>query len=290
MPQLTFSETATKRLDAWLKQQFKDIPYVHLQKTFRKGLVKVNKKKAKGDERLCAGDTILIPQHFVEDTPSKVNGWLTETEKNKFFSLIIFEHKDFIAIDKPSGLATQGGSGIKNSVDQLAKKIMGPEYRIVHRLDKYTTGVLLIARHLAAAQSLTTMFKEGKIHKTYIASLSKQPKQKTCTVKAPLKKALIGGEEKVIVVDDGQHAVTHFEVLQKQLPVIVKLTPETGRTHQLRAHCAHLGVPIVGDKKYGYKGSKIPLQLHAHKLQFEWSGELIQICCKTPFYDGSIGK
>lgn len=284
MNRMTYNETAPKRLDAWLKQQFKALSFVHVQKMLRKGLIKLNGKKAKGDERLAAGDSVVVPDHFAEAVETGPTLRLSAKEKEWFKSLIVHEQDDFLAINKPQGLATQGGTKINKSVDGYVNTIWGDGYKLVHRLDKDTTGLLLIAKHLEAAQHLTEQLRDHAVQKTYIAKVVGAPRLKSGIIQAHLCKKRIGGEEKVVIdPKDGKEAITEFKVLSTRHNIsTLELKPKTGRMHQLRVHCSHLGCPIVGDKKYGYTGPRATLKLHATQLQFKYKGRALKLQAPEP--------
>jgi len=194
-------------------------------------------------------------------------------------SLVISQTVDWLAINKPSGLAVQGGSGVKECVEdyfpawQSAKS--AEPLRLVHRLDKDTSGVLLIAKTRPAAQELAKDFKDKDMKKHYLAVVGGVPEKKEGVIRAPLAKRKSGGEEKMEVVSknapDAQVAVTEYKVLDtiSDLATLVSLSPFTGRTHQLRVHCQSLGCAVLGDPKYGGAESvtaemQLPKKLHLH--------------------------
>ena len=246
------------------------LPFGVLQKFIRKGDIKINGKKAALKSEIKIGDTLKFPN--IEKTEPKKTTRIPQKILDEFAQKIIFENDEIIAINKPAGIASQGGTGQRYSVDAIIKKLFGA--LICHRLDKDTSGVLVFAKNADVAKKWGDGFKENKIKKTYRAIIVGTPKAKSGTVNAPLKKA--GKTEKMVVDKEGKEAVTHYKILKSNDFVSeVELTPKTGRTHQLRVHMAHLGHPILADGKYGGRGAFVEeyanvkkLCLHAHRLEF----------------------
>ncbi|MGB0720144.1 MAG: RluA family pseudouridine synthase [Bdellovibrionales bacterium] len=253
-----------QRLDRWLKKH--GMPFAQIQKAIRKGEVRVDSKRAKPDQRLIAGQSVRIPPVAEKpQTPQKPN------DKDAAFikSLVIYEDADIIAINKPSGLATQGGSKQTRYVDFYLEALAdkdGVKPRLVHRLDKDTSGVLLLARSAAVAKKLGDGFKGREIKKIYWALTCPAPAHPEGTIKAPLIKAGGSNKERMVIDEDaGKTAITDFIVLENALDsaAFVAFWPRTGRTHQIRAHAEAIGCPIVGDKKY----AKLPEQEEWHEAR-----------------------
>lgn len=264
------------RLDRWVKKYY-PIQHSLLQKLLRQGKVRVDKKKCEANLRLTEGQTITIPQIEQLET-EQVSGFRPSDrniqEAQKFLkNCILFEDDDLLVVNKPAGLAVQGGTNTREHIDGYMR-ILFPENppKLVHRLDKDTSGILLLAKTSLKAQSLSKDFKNHNIQKTYLAILRGVPNPSEGIITAPLSKEMLKGFEKVMVDEEnGLFAKTEYEVLDylfKQM-ALVKLMPFTGRTHQLRAHMEHLGTPILGDKKYGeWTPDRHPLHLHAWKIEF----------------------
>lgn len=278
------ADDAGKRLDAWLKKAAPDVPYHMVQKLARKGAIKVDGKKAKPELRLEAGQKVRLPAEQRDmKKPSKPTANIVDAEK--LLQRSIYQDEQCIAIDKPAGLACQGGPGVKKSVDAmlpLMAKMLGDEasLKLVHRLDKETSGVLLLARGSEAARQLTAAFKAREVQKTYLALVVGEPPKPQGVVEARLWDGGAQRQEKMTVDERGQEAETYYSVVKSRGAVtLVELQPKTGRKHQLRAHMAHLGCPIVGDGKYGGKASLVKgyaNTLHLHALRLEVDSKLIE--------------
>lgn len=269
-----------QRLDRWLKKNRADIPYTLIQKLFRKKAIKINGKVAKADYRLQEGDEIRLPE--IEKAPKR-EATAKPTRQIDLSPYVIYEDDDLIAINKPQGIAVQGGSNqtthIDGSLTQFQFDDNDPPV-LVHRIDKDTSGILIIARHHKAAEFFTKQFKEKSLKKTYLAILVGKPPHKKGKVTAPLLKK--GGKTEKVQVDYklGKNATSHYEIIKVSGEyTLVALTPITGRTHQLRVHMTHLGCPILGDGKYGGKAAqpkiapkRITMHLHARDLQLTLPG------------------
>ncbi len=279
------------RADKIVANVFGEVSYTFLQKIFRMKRVKVNGKHAKASDHLNKDDVIKI--FASKDSPTDLNKTNNAEFKNQklakeFKQLIIFENEDLIAINKPTNLAVQMGSKVKISVETMMKSYRN-DLKLVHRIDKDTSGILLIAKGRLAAQKLTRLFRENKIHKTYLAIVD--GKIKTAgTIDNFLEKSIIGGEEKIRIAinEDGLHAITKYfpkKISDPQFKyyTLLELHPQTGRKHQLRVHCAEaLHAPILGDKKYNKNSMHRELFLHAYKVDIEEIG--VKITAPLPEY------
>jgi 23S rRNA pseudouridine955/2504/2580 synthase len=275
------------RLDRWFKVHFPQVTFAYLNKLTRTGQVRVGTARAKTNTRLKSGDEIRVPPLAFDkrpaDTPKADVKPLTREERRLFDSMVIHEDKDIFILNKPSGFAVQGGTKTHHHLDGLLMglgKELGERPLLVHRLDRDTSGVIVIAKRRAVAASLGKLFATRNVKKTYWAVVKGAPKPQQGRIDVPLIKArgLEGdrmrasreGEE-----DDEQHAVTQYAVIDRvgQLASWLSLQPMTGRQHQLRAHAAHIGTPIFGDNKYGGdedlpEGVTHRLHLHARRIVF----------------------
>ncbi|MCP4392959.1 MAG: RluA family pseudouridine synthase [Alphaproteobacteria bacterium] len=305
------------RLDKWFKEVFPDLSFGRLQKMLRKGEVRVNGKKVKPGERLSVGDDIRVPPMPEENRQLELKAQvkkvdynnvpryqLTKQDREELEKMVIYKDDEVIAINKPSGLIVQGGFKTDRSV---ANMLIGlqfdmPEWpRFVHRIDKDTSGILILARTKEVASRLIEDFRTRKIYKSYWALVVGVPEDRTGRINAPLTLAKTKkGERMRVVKGQGQPAITDFKVMNsvKNTAAWMELKPRSGRKHQLRAHMLHMGWPIVGDGKYGgaravikgienerVKNSLKILHLHARSIEFRNSdGKLIKITAPLPHH------
>jgi 23S rRNA pseudouridine955/2504/2580 synthase len=276
------------RLDKFLCKKY-DISFGLAQKLIREKKVKVNGKRVDAAYKVEDGDQVEVFSDLakrIENTKEKKK--ISVDRMKKFLSQIIFEDENLVAINKPSGLATQGGSGIDISVDDFVRE---QKWQLVHRLDKDTSGILLIAKNNEAAEILTEGFKNKTIEKTYHAFICGTPKKSEGVISIPLRKKILGKNEKVLPdFEQGKEAVTKFKVVKSFADhSLIELKPLTGRTHQLRVHCKEIGHPIVNDVKYGgkevlKKNLSNRLCLHAYQILIpNFFGKDVKIECKSNF-------
>ena len=275
------------RLDRWFKVHFPQVTFAYLNKLTRTGQVRVGGARAKTSTRLAADQEIRVPPLAFDTRPADLPKGevkpLTPQERRLFDSMLLFEDRDIFVLNKPSGFAVQGGSKTHHHLDGLLMGLgaeLGERPLLVHRLDRDTSGVIVIARRRSVAAALGKLFATRAVKKTYWAVVKGVPKPAQGRIEVALIKAKgpdgdrmrasREGEE-----DDEQRAVTFYSVLDKAPPVAswVSLKPVTGRQHQLRAHMAHIGTPIWGDEKYGGleglpEGMDRKLHLHARRIIF----------------------
>jgi len=275
------------RLDKLLCKKF-DISFGLAQKIIREKKIKVNGARVPGDYRVEDQDQVEVYADLKDRLEKHGKKTTISTDKmKKFSSYIIFEDENMVAIDKPSGLATQGGSGIDVSVDDF---VTTKKWQLVHRLDKDTSGVLLIAKNPQTAEMLTDAFKNKTIEKTYLALLHGNVKKDEGVINIPLRKKISGKNEKVSPdFEQGKEAISKFKIIRRfESYCIAELSPLTGRTHQLRVHCKELGHPIINDVKYG--GMKVlhkdlckRLCLHAYRIKIaDYFGKELKIETRKP--------
>jgi len=270
--QITIAEDeADQRLDRWFKKRFPEINHGRLEKLLRTGQIRLDGKRAKASDRTVAGQTLRVPpiapaqEADAPRTPREQKPKpVSERDAKALRAAVLYKDADVLVIDKPAGLAVQGGTGLDKNLERP---------RLVHRLDRDTSGVLVLARNAKAARELAESFRHKSARKVYWAVVIGIPRPDRGTIDAPLSKhAQHGRGERVgIDEDEGRHAVTRYAMVERagNRAAWVALMPETGRTHQLRAHCVVLGTPILGDGKYGgaeahLSREDLPRQLHLH--------------------------
>lgn len=265
------------RLDRYIRRIFPDLKQSVIEKSLRKGLIKVDDCKAKSSDRVNSGQTITLKHlNYIENANSdrKYNEKLVNLLREN----ILYEDEYILAINKPAGVIVQGGVKVKISMSDLLDQIReGETFKIVHRLDRDTSGVIIFARNANVARYLMEEFKGRRVKKTYLALTSGIPSKDSGTIDYPLVKKYVSGQEKVVVDENSpQNATTHFSIIAKSKHNVayLKLQPITGRTHQLRAHLAHINCPILGDGKYGGKKAFIDgiankIHLHSHSLSLK---------------------
>ncbi len=250
------------RLDRWLQVHFEGIAFSQVQRIIRKGELRVDGKRAEANTRLASGQQLRIPPLRLEQQ-AKARIATADAGTRAFFAEhTLWEDEDVLVLNKPMGLAVQGGSGTVRHVDGMLESLdqsNGQRARLVHRLDKDTAGCLLIAKTRFAASGLTKAFRSRSARKVYWALVAGVPKVRQGRVSSYLVKdelAEAEGEAKMRIAEHGEdgavHALTYYSVVEKAARIAswVSLKPVTGRTHQLRAHMAQIENPIIGDAKY----------------------------------------
>jgi 23S rRNA pseudouridine955/2504/2580 synthase len=282
-----------QRLDNFLLSQLKGVPRSWVYRVLRRGEVRVNKGRCKPARRLQRGDVVRIPplRQSLKVTTEPSDGLKLKIEQS-----IIYEDKLILVINKPSGLAVHGGSGVSHGVIEIlrASRPDAPFLELAHRLDRETSGCLMLAKRRSALRRQQELQRAGRITKRYLALLSGHIERTTWRADAPLRKNTLKSGERIVRVDPaGKPALTLFRVIQRFADTtLVEALLETGRTHQIRVHAAHNGTPIVGDPKYGdeavnhrFRGLGLRrLFLHAASLQFDWpeDGECLSLRAPLP--------
>ena len=268
------------RLDRWFRRHFPDVSHGRLEKLLRTGQIRLDGKRVKANARLVAGAKLRVPPLSPAAGPAqRSEAKISKKDADALRALVIHKDADVIAINKPPGLAVQGGSGTLRHLDAMldALKFEAPERpRLVHRLDKDTSGVLLLARNRAAAAKLADAMRGREARKIYWAAVIGVPKPKKGRIDLPLSKLPQPKGERVAPDEEGKSAITLYAVIESlgNKAAWLALMPLTGRTHQLRVHCAALKTPIVGDAKYGREtvylgGEGISKKLHLHAREIE---------------------
>jgi 23S rRNA pseudouridine955/2504/2580 synthase len=277
-----------QRIDNFLHKILKGVPKSHIYRIVRGGEVRVNGRRVEVAYRLQSGDKVRLPP---VRTARPASGPATRTVKAVFGGQVLLEDEDLLVVDKPGGVAVHGGSGISSGViEQLRQERSGTRFlELVHRLDRDTSGVLVLAKKRSALTALHAQLRAGEVKKHYLVLVLGEWKDAKRNVKLALHKYVsASGERRVVVDEDGARAHTVFR-LEGNFPGFSLLDAElkTGRTHQIRVHLAHLGFPIAGDDKYGdFEANKRLAKqglkrmfLHAASLEFRHprTGETVRV-------------
>lgn len=272
-----------QRIDNFLLRVLKGVPRSHLYRLLRRGEVRVNKGRIKADYRLRCGDVVRLPpiRLGAAAPPARV----PEAQLARLDQAVIYEDERLLVLDKPSGLAVHGGSGLSYGVIESLRQLRpGRELELVHRLDRETSGCLVLCKRRSALRELHALIRDGGLDKRYLALLVGELPRAELLVDAPLKKNVLSSGERVVRVDPqaGKPSRTRFRrverfVVGEQVLTLVEAELLTGRTHQIRVHAAHLGTPLAGDEKYGDAAANRWLKhygltrlfLHAATLSFK---------------------
>ena len=276
------SEREGQRLDNWLLALLKGVPKSHVYRLLRTGQVRVDGGRAKAEHRLAVGEKIRVPpvRQAAEPPPAVAPSHVLHA----LAAQIVYEDRHFIALDKPSGLASHGGSGILlGAIEQLRQLRPAEDLALVHRLDRDTSGILLISRRRSALLKAQRALRDGHAHKRYLALLvGRMPRARMHVNQPLLKSALRGGERMVTVHPAGKASISEFKRLdQYKRTEFVEVRIETGRTHQIRVHAQYLGLPVAGDDKYGDEAANARLKkigldrlfLHAAELKLDFDDD-----------------
>lgn len=273
------ADEADIRLDRWFKRHFPSLGHGRLQKLLRTGQVRVDGKRAQANARLAEGQTIRIPPLPDSDEPKSTQSAFRPEDADDLRALILHEDDALIAFDKPVGLAVQGGSKTTRHVDGMLLSLApkGDRYRLVHRLDRDTGGLLVVAKTPSAAAKLSKAFQRHEVRKLYWALVAGLPPLEHGIIDKPLTKGASRTQPDFELVqadiEGAQEATTRYRTIARagKVSAWLALQPMSGRTHQLRVHCALMDCPILGDPKYGGPkarpaGAPRALMLHAREL------------------------
>jgi 23S rRNA pseudouridine955/2504/2580 synthase len=281
-----------QRLDNFLGRILADVPKTHIFRVIRKGEVRINGKRAKPETRLLAGDIVRVPPLRTgasappRRAPDSMVGSVTRA--------IVYEDAQLLVIDKPAGVAVHGGSGVSFGViESLRAARPNEDLELVHRLDRDTSGLLLVSRKPAALRTLHALMREGRVEKRYLALVKGKWELGQKRIDVPLRTDIrVGGERTVKAHASGKEAVSFFKPVQffGKRASLVEVALETGRTHQIRVHALHAGYPIAGDEKYGdaefnekMKAAGLArMFLHAHQLSFVWPETGVEFSASAP--------
>ena len=281
-----------QRIDNFLMRELKGVPKSRIYNLLRRGEVRANKSRAKPDYKLQTGDVVRVPPVRVavreeSAVPLGLDAGLR--------SAILYEDAGLLVINKPSGLAVHGGSGISLGLIEALRQ-MYPEQRhleLVHRLDRDTSGCVMVAKKRSVLKQLHELLKARKgVDKRYLALVGGKWPARKQQVNAPLQKNVLSSGERMVRVElEGKKSVTEYTLLRRVAGAsLIEARPVTGRTHQIRVHCQYAGYPILGDDKYGDDGAdanfrKLGLKrlfLHAHSLAFTLDGKRISVVAPLP--------
>jgi 23S rRNA pseudouridine955/2504/2580 synthase len=268
-----------QRLDNFLIAQLKGVPRSWVYRVLRRGEVRVNSGRCKPDRRLQCGDQVRIPplRLPVRNQPDIPRGLAEQIGQS-----VLYEDEQLLILDKPAGIAVHGGSGLSHGVIEALRQLRPeqPFLELVHRLDRDTSGCLMLAKRRAALTGLQELLRSGRIEKRYLALLAGRIRKGAWRTDLPLRKNTLKSGERVVRVDpQGKAALTRFKVVERFADAtLVEVILETGRTHQIRVHAAANGTPILGDEKYGLDEANRAyrelglrrLFLHAATLRFAW--------------------
>lgn len=266
------ADDAGMRVDNFLSRELRGVPRGRVYRVLRRGEVRVNGGRVRAGHRLVTGDKVRLPPLRLT-APGQVD--VSQALARTLEAAIVFEDKRLIVLNKPAGLAAHGGSGIKVGAIEALRTLRPGRLELVHRLDRDTSGCLMIAKRRSELRSLHELLREGAIDKRYFALLAGRLPEDKVICEAPLAQRRIGSERKSVVDEQGKAARTELRVAQRlRGATLVEVVLHTGRMHQIRAHAAHIGHPVAGDERYGERSvnrafARAGLQrlfLHAHAL------------------------
>jgi 23S rRNA pseudouridine955/2504/2580 synthase len=286
------ADEAGQRIDNFLMRHFKTVPRSRVYRLLRKGEVRVNRKRVDAEYRIQEGDEVRLPPVRIDagDEPGRPSSSLLELIERA----VIFQDKHLLVIDKPAGVAVHGGSGMSFGVIEAMRASRPREtLELVHRLDRDTSGCLLVARDRTTLTALHALIRNGGVHKTYLALVAGSWQLGTKRIDAPLATDnRQHGERHVRVAAAGKDSVSVFKPVQFYGPLatLMEVDIPTGRTHQIRVHASFAGHPLLGDDKYGDRERNAELKrhglkrtfLHAQSVAFEWPGSGVPFHASAP--------
>jgi len=279
------------RLNRWFLKYYPGLGLGRLQKLLRTKQIKVDGARAEANTRLMSGQEVRVPP-LDNEKKEVVHTEISVRDARYIENMVVYKDERIIVLNKPSGLAVQGGTNTLRHIDGMLEALKfekAEKPKLVHRIDKDTSGILVLARDRKTADTLTKAFREHTLTKTYLALTRGVPLRDAGEIKAPLLKE----EGRVQVIEGGKPAVTMYEVIDRvgERFALVAASPLTGRTHQIRAHLEYIGTPILGDDKYFGKererNSLFACKLHLHAYKIDLSclyGKKMTIKAKLPDY------
>ena len=279
-----------QRLDNFLSARLKGLPRSATYRIIRTGQVRINGGRCKPSTRLCEGDEVRIPPAWTREQGKVV---ISDQVCKQVRNAVLFKNSDFVVLNKPSGMAVHAGSGLPwGLIDVVRQNHPGEYCELAHRLDRETSGCLVLARNGNALKHLTGLFRDGRVEKFYLCLLDGEMKEAVIEVDAPLKKVQAGAERQMEVDAEGKPALTCFRRLQAYAGcTYAEAELLTGRTHQIRVHARHIGMPLAGEARYASKESLKQWKakglhrvfLHAQRLSFKTtSGEEMDFNAPLP--------
>jgi 23S rRNA pseudouridine955/2504/2580 synthase len=271
------AEEAGQRIDNFLQRCLKGVPKSRIYRLLRKGEVRVNKGRTRPEYRIQRGDQVRIPPVRMAAVGSPAP---SVKEADRLLDAVLYEDERLLVLNKPAGMAVHGGSGLSFGVIEALRALRpaAPFLELVHRLDRDTSGCLLIAKRHSELRTLHELLRNGQVEKRYLLLVQGEWRQGQREVRAALKKNLLRGGERLVQIDpEGKDAVTRFRLLESYPGAsLLEAELKTGRTHQIRVHAAHAGHPLAGDDKYGDAGFNRQMRalglkrlfLHAHYVAF----------------------
>lgn len=293
------AEEAGQRIDNFLMRHFNTVPRSRVYRLLRKGEVRVNRKRVEAEYRIAAGDEVRLPPVHIDRAGEL--GQPSSRLQELIERSVIFQDKHLLVIDKPSGVAVHGGSGMSFGVIEALRASRPREtLELVHRLDRDTSGCLCVARDRATLVALHGLIRDGGMHKTYLALVSGDWQLGTKRIDAPLATdERRQGERHVRVAAAGKESVSLFKPVQffGKLATLMQVDIPTGRTHQIRVHAVYAGHPLLGDDKYGDRERNAELKrmglkrmfLHAQSIAFDWPGSGVPFHVNAPLPEDLAG-